>query len=828
VSLILAWVLFPLVLAAVGAGWGAVVEWATGSPVSGVLLIPLGLSAVIIATSLLTLWTNGSITAPAAMPIVVLIALVGLVVRRPFRRVTLWPLLAAIGVLLAYGAPVILSGSATFLGYIRLDDTASFLDIIDHAMTHLQLPVSQASTYGLEFAIGVGPTYPLGAFMLVAVGHELTGIDAAWILQPYMACCGVGVALGIYALLEPLLASPRLRALVAFFAAQAALLYGYSLWGGQKELTAAFLLVLGTALLVRVMLERPASPRGLLPVAVAAGALILTLGIGAAGFIVPALIVLAIVWVRRAWPRELKAVARDLGVLGATTAFFALPVWITVSQFLGERSHGLFSSGTVTAEEKLGNLIHPLSVWQLAGIWPVGDFRLTAPTLPSALLIGVALIAAVAALWMTVRRRQYSLIAYVAVGAVGAAIYYLIGSTPWVVGKSLAIASPALLTAALAGGAMLWNLRSRHRLVAVVGVLVMVVIGGGVIWSNFLGYHDALLAPRARLAELQHIGKLVAGKGPTFINEYEIYADRHFLGAGAPTEPAEYRSATLALNDNAILTKAAYADLDSFPVSTLKEYRSIVTTRAPIESRPPSIYKLVWQGRYYQLWQRPAQPSTRILEQVPFGDSSKLPYCGSASNAATLEPCSIAPVAVPPCTQIEGLARVALNRHAELVAYQRPEPIVVGGDQMRWPAGWYHEPEAHSLTATVPGTGVSHIAVASSQRYELWLGGSFSRGFDVSVDGRHIGQVKDQLGNIGYYAPVADLFLKSGVHTFELTYPHSGLTPGSGDNEFTTLTAIALEPLERPSSELLTVSPRQAKSLCGRPLDWIEIVAPRA
>ena len=53
---------------------------------------------------------------------------------------------------------------------------------------------------------------------------------------------------------------------------------------------------------------------------------------------------------------------------------------------------------------------------------------------------------------------------------------------------------------------------------------------------------------RARaLAELQHIGKLRGGQGPDFINEYEVYADRHFLREGAPVEPAEYRNVTLPL-----------------------------------------------------------------------------------------------------------------------------------------------------------------------------------------------------------------------------------------------------------------------------------------
>ena len=62
------------------------------------------------------------------------------------------------------------------------------------------------------------------------------------------------------------------------------------------------------------------------------------------------------------------------------------------------------------------------------------------------------------------------------------------------------------------------------------------------------------------------------------------------------------------------------------------------------------------------------------------------------------------------------------------------------------------------------------------------------------------------------------------MHTFALTYPHADLTPGSGENEFTSLSAIALEPHE-PGERTDRASPRsQATQLCGRPLDWIEIV----
>ena len=381
------------------------------------------------------------------------------------------------------------------------------------------------------------------------------------------------------------------------------------------------------------------------------------------------------------------------------------------------------------------------------------------------------------------------------------------------------------VSAALTGGAILWSLRRRNRAAGLAGSLVLVALAGGVLWSNVLAYHDALLAPRARLAELQHIGGLVAGKGPTFVNDYEIYAVRHFLRAGYPVAPAEYRPVSLLLRDGTSLTKSAYADLDSFPTATLEGYRSIVVPRAPIESRPPSIYQLEWQGRYYQLWQRPAQPAREIIEHVPYGDSNTHPYCGSAESGSSRPECSIAPVSIPRCSQVLRLARFAQSQHAELVAYQRPEPIVVRGDQMVWPESWFHEPAGGNLTATTPGTGVAHIAVNSAQRYELWLGGGFSRGFEVSVDGRRVGRVKDQLANVGDYTPVADVFLEPGIHTFALRYPPSDLTPGSGDTTFTTLTAIALQPLESPPSEIFTVAPAQARTLCGRPLDWIEIVA---
>ncbi len=817
-SLIVSWVLLPLVLAAVGVGWGTLVERLAAGRV-GVLLVPLGLAAALVLAALVTTWST---IAPAAIPVVGVGTAAGLALAwSEHRRIAKWPALAALGALLVYGAPVLLSGSATFAGYVRLDDTATWLGITDHVMSHgrsmADLP---PSTYSLLVGSYVTNSYPLGGFMLLGIGHGLTGVDSAWIFQPYLACCGAALALCVYALAEPFVVSTPLRALVAFVGAQPALLYGYGLWGGIKELTAAFLLVLGAALVARVLVKRPESPRGLLPLAVAAAGLIVTLGAGAAAWVLPTLLVVVVVWVWRARAAQLGPAARDIGLLAAMTAVLALPMWVVLSSFL--RGDGNLYSGQSTSEN-LGNLIQPLSGWQLAGIWPAGDFRLRAPTLSSALLVGLVVLMAGVAIWLTVRRRQFGIVAYVGSALSGCVVLYAVNSTPWVLGKALAISSPALLTAALAGGALLLSWRRP------VGVLVLLALGGGVLWSNALAYHDVLLAPRTRLAELQHIGGLLAGKGPTLIDDYEVYADRHFLRDGAPVEPAEYRSVTLPLRGGAILTKSAWADLDSFAPATLEPYRSIVLERSPAQSRPPSLYSLAWRGRYYELWQRPARPASELLSHIPYGESNKLPYCGVAQNRPGVEAplCSANPAAIPSCAQIERLGARAAREHADLVAYQRPQPILARGDQTRWPAPWLHDSASRTLWPNTPGTALAQINVYGNQTYKLWLGGSFSRGFEVSVDGHFLGRVKDELLSIGEYAPVADVYLTPGVHVFTLSFPHADLTPGSGDNQQTSLAAISLQPLSRPSTQLLTVAPAKARRLCGRSLDWIELVAPR-
>ena len=312
------------------------------------------------------------------------------------------------------------------------------------------------------------------------------------------------------------------------------------------------------------------------------------------------------------------------------------------------------------------------------------------------------------------------------------------------------------------------------------------------VWTSALAYHDELLAPRARLAELQRIGELVTGKGPTLQNEYEIYADGHFLRSGEPTEPAEYRIATLALRDGTLLTKSAWADLDSFPLATIEGYRSIVTRRSPAESRPPSDYRLVWRGRYYDLWQRPPVPSTTPRPHPP-RRLEQLPYCGAAQNGPSKAQSARS-------TRRRSLLRPDPRPrhprgalHADLLAYSRSAPIVARADQTLWPGLWYHDPAAHTLTANSPGTLIGQIRVPVHSVTRCgWAVASPAASRSRRRAGLGTGQ--GPALSIGGYVQVGDVNLAPGVHTIALTYPDADLTPGSGDNSFTKLSAISLDP----------------------------------
>ncbi len=102
------------------------------------------------------------------------------------------------------------------------------------------------------------------------------------------------LALALYGVTTRVIEPRPLRAFAAFVAAQSALLYGYSQWGGVKEMASAALLVL-LAALTPPALQKDVRARNLLPLATATAALLGVLsldgGVWVAPILLPALIV---------------------------------------------------------------------------------------------------------------------------------------------------------------------------------------------------------------------------------------------------------------------------------------------------------------------------------------------------------------------------------------------------------------------------------------------------------------------------------------------------------------------------------------------------------
>ena len=101
------------------------------------------------------------------------------------------------------------------------------------------------------------------------------------------------------------------------------------------------------------------------------------------------------------------------GWFAAALAVLAIPAFVAAVDWLPK-------IGAFDKETNLGNLIGPLSGWQLFGIWPVGDFRVDPHDLtPVYVLVAVVVAAGVGGLWWAWRRRAWGLLVYVTTAVVG-------------------------------------------------------------------------------------------------------------------------------------------------------------------------------------------------------------------------------------------------------------------------------------------------------------------------------------------------------------------------------------------------------------------------
>ena len=583
-TLVVGWLVFPLSLVALTLGCGLVLEALAGTRLALPLLVPAGLAVVVVVMCFATL-TDA--TAELAVPLVVALAVVGLGLGATGLRARFDPWAVGVGVAAyaVYAGPTVASGEATFAGYVKLDDTATYLGTLDYVLER-----------GLHVA-GLPPsTYEAMLALLLSAGLSRGQFPPA---RPHTPCRRRS-RLDLAAVPRVPRRAPRTRPLRArgrghtrALAAGArrgdgkllGVLYGYALWGGVKELYAAVLVAL---LAATATLAWRRAPRAALVPAVVTSAFLLGLSVAAAIWLIPVVgVTLVAAWRRRTLGSVVLA--------GLATVALSLPALVAAPDFLDGANE--VARGT----DVNGNMLGPLSPWQLAGIWPSEDFRV-APEESRAtiVLVGVALAAGTLGAVIAYRRRAWRLLVLLATAVIGACVF-VVSSGPWIEGKALAIASPAVLALALVGGAALVEAGRR-----VEGALVLAALVGGVAWSNVLASGDARLAPRGQLAELEAIGVRYAGEGPALMTEYQPYGVRHFLRRLDPEGASELRRRPVLLRDGRMLGKGETAPIDAFFPDALLVYQTLVLLRSGPGGVPPSPFTLVERGRYYDVWQRPA------------------------------------------------------------------------------------------------------------------------------------------------------------------------------------------------------------------------------
>jgi hypothetical protein len=742
VLLVKAWLLLPVLLALIALGWGLLIERASAARLSGALLVPVGLAAVmVVARAAMTM----DATAELATPAVVLGALGGLALGRDrlgVGRVDRWAAAGALAVFALYAAPIVLSGSATFAGYTVLGDTAIHFALVDRIATHgTDLAGLPPSSYRTSLEAYFVSGYPLGAHAALAAVRPLAFVDVAWAFQPFLAFVAAALTLSLFGLLEGLVRSAWRRAAVAVLAAQPALVYGYAMQGSIKEIVTLWLVPLLAALVARlVALPHRAGLRQTLPLGVACAAGVAAIGVAVGVWLGPMLLVaLLLVATRR--PRAPRQTAVLAVGFAAVVTVLSLPTLLDLGDYLE------VTKDVITGQQEIGNLLRPLDFVQVFGIWFNGDYRLP-PQVGTGIdkaqltfgLIGIAAAAGVLGLIWLVRRRALGPLLFLTTSLI--ALWYVTRTgSPWADGKALAIAAPAVLLMAALGPIALEARDARLEALALACVLA-----AGVVVSNAFVYHEVSLAPQDRLEELADLGDRTAGRGPVLYTEFEEFG-KHFLRDSQPvgaSESFKVAGLTPQLRDGGQPAFGYPVGIYELRPADVRRFRALVVRRSPDPGPPPAGFGLDWRGRYYELWIR--------------GARGRLP----------------APPAHPAAEFATAKATL--------------------------PPGWEVKADAPTLVRTVgPGRVSGSLKVRRAGRYRLWLRGSFGREVAVWIDGRRVGAVGDELAQPGNWIALGVEEVGAGPHRVELVRGGGDLSPGNGDGP-RTLGSLAITPAAGPSS----------------------------
>jgi hypothetical protein len=817
--------LYPFALAAVCVGAGLAVDRASGCFMPASLVVSVG-AAALIALSQLT--TYLAWLAPATPLLMLALALGGLAAGwvRACALVRAcvacpWPaLVAALAYVLAL-APVLAAGRPSLSSYMALADSAVHMLGADFLIRHGQdySHLDLRNSYGQFVHYYYGSSYPSGADTLFGGSAFLLGLPLIWAFQPFNAFMLASATGPAWLLVRRVGLERRWAAPAALTVVLPALVYAYELIASVKELTALSMLLALGALVVCHRRWLHGGPTRAIPFALvlAGGASALGLAFGA--WALAAVAVLAVVLVqsfraRREAPRlGGPSTARDVrkrgrggqarrlallagaGVL--TLALAALPTWVDVPG-------ALRVAQAIASTSNSGNLRSPLRVIQVLGVWLNGSYKL-APAggdlVATHVLVALALAAALIGAVHVLRIRAYALAGWVFLTLL-ASLAISQSVTTWADAKTLVLSSPVAMLLVWAGISALVS-AGRALPLRAVGALAALALLGGVLASDALLYHSSNLAPTARYEELASLDARFAGKGPVLFTDFDEYAmyELRNLDVGGPDfayPPAAVAGASGGYGEP--------VDLDRVAPGALAAYPLIVTRRDPAASRPPSAYRLLWQGSYYQVWGRRRGAAPALAHVALTG--SQAVQCDAIGRLAGR--------ADGPEEQLVGAEAVELVR-VDLARSEHPR---------RWGRTLTGTGEREGLVMSTPGRLWASFELPHAGVWDVWVQGEIMPTVTLGVDGRSIASIAGQLdGNslVPDTVPPISVRLAAGRHTVTVTRQGFSLAPGEGGSAV--LDAIFLTPAGAdPQGPLRAAAPGAWPSLCGRRYQWVELV----
>lgn len=775
-------------------GCGLTVERLLGLRLHNALVPVLGLCAAMVL--IMPGYALG-LSDALAIPLLVAVAFLGLVLSRRELVARLnpgWAGVAGVAVYVLYMLPVIAYGRWTWSGYNFVNDTAFEMLLADHVRGFGTVLGSVPQSTEREFLRSyIGTGYPLGTQALLGTFAAILRAPSAVLYQGYISGLAAIGTVALARLVTGLLTARR-AALVAATAMAANLTYQYALQGGIKEI-GLLVTLCATGALGAEMLERHGQPfRAAALIAVGAAASLAAYNAVALPFLGAMLLFAALGWLVK-HRSSIGAAPLAPAVFGiGLTALLSIPALGSLKTFFTAAQTGQGASGVGASQ--FGQLLRPLPLSQLSGVWLSGEYRTPVLPQPAATLTVIATVAILLAVLPTVlwalRRGRLGLPVLLATMALVLLVVYPRVS-PYARGKLLAIAGPVVLLVALVG------LSGVGGRIGKPGLAVAAALAAAVIASDLLAYSHDRVAPTARIEAISAVGERFAGRGPMLWNEFEEYA-KYFARAARIDNPFEALTPLQAQLLDASLFYGHYYDLDEEQLSFVERWSLIVTRRSPAASRPPANYEEVYANRYYVVWRRRSAP--RVLEHLPLQRT-------------------YSSMAVVPCQRLRALVRRA-PAGARLTAAIASElgwfePLY--SDDRSF--GWGIDPEQPGAVVTnTAGHAEGVISVSQAGFYRLWVQGDFPAPLHVEIDGRQAGVVSES-DTPHQWSSVAIVRLGAGQHVLRALRPGGRRHLGPGQFASGLLGAIALQ---RPGRERLVSVPLASwHRLCGTEADWVEV-----